>query len=149
MTPDLSYYLYREGGREYSARIINGMNKKGQTTESGIPQSFRATVRYSRIHLGFWPRSATLIGQLSLVPFFATNLSRYIVLWLFSSAVTAFLRDPYRFLSENIPCGPTLPEALHAPHRFKFRLNLNHGAPRHVDCMATRLHVEGHVENYM
>ena len=25
----------------------------GQTTESGIPPPFRATVRYSRIHLGF------------------------------------------------------------------------------------------------
>ena len=35
-------------------------------TESGIPQPFRATMRYSRIHLDFLPRSATPIGQLSL-----------------------------------------------------------------------------------
>ena len=27
--------------------------KKGQTTESGTPPPFLATVRYSRIHLGF------------------------------------------------------------------------------------------------
>ena len=29
-----------------------------------------------------------------------------------------------------MPCGPTLPEALRAPHPFKFRPNANHG--RHV-----------------
>ena len=57
-----------------------------QTTESGIPPPFRATVRCSRIHLGFRPRSATRIGQLSLVPFVAINSLRYIVPWLLSSA---------------------------------------------------------------
>ena len=62
----------------------------GQTTEIGIPQPLRATVRYSRIRPGFLPRSATLIGQLSLVPVFDTNSMRYIVPWLFGSAVIAF-----------------------------------------------------------
>ena len=63
---------------------------KGQATESGIPQPSRATVRYSRIHLGFWPRSATLIGQLSIIPDFDTNSLRYIVPRFLTSAVTAF-----------------------------------------------------------
>ena len=64
--------------------------KYRQTTESGIPQPFRATVRYRRINLDFWPRSAALIGQLSLAPVFDINSLRYIVPRLFSSAVTAF-----------------------------------------------------------
>ena len=56
----------------------------GQTTEIDVQKPFRATARYSRIHLGFRPRSATLNGQLSLVPVFDTNSLRYIVPRLFS-----------------------------------------------------------------
>ena len=56
---------------------------------NGIPQPFRDTVRCSRIHLHFWPLSATLICQLSLVRVFDTNPLRYIVPRLFISAVTA------------------------------------------------------------
>ena len=43
-----------------------------------MPQQFSTNVRYSRIHLDFLPRSAKLIGQLSLVPIFDTNSLRYI-----------------------------------------------------------------------
>ena len=51
----------------------------GRTSKSGIPQPFRATVWYSRIHLDF-----------SHVPVFVTNSLRYIVPRLFSSVVTVF-----------------------------------------------------------
>ena len=86
-----------------------------QTTASRIPSPFGAAVRYSRIHLDFSPRSAMLICQFSLVPVFDTNSLRYIVPRLLSSAVTVSLRNPYRFLSQITPCGPTLPQALHGP----------------------------------
>ena len=52
-------------------------------SSSGIPQPLRAIVRYSRIRLYFWPRSATLIGQLSLVPVFDTNSLQHIVCRIF------------------------------------------------------------------
>ena len=87
----LAFVQHNEYSRCCYCRVLCTLDKKiGQTTESGIPKPFRATVRYSRMHLDFWPRSATLIGQLSLVPVFHTNPLRYIVPRLFSSAVTAF-----------------------------------------------------------
>ena len=38
-----------------------------QTTESDIPPSYRATKRYTKIHLGFCLRFSTLIGQIGRV----------------------------------------------------------------------------------
>ena len=35
-----------------------------QTPESGIPPSYRATSRYTKVHLGFCLRFSTLIGQI-------------------------------------------------------------------------------------
>ena len=102
--------------------LAAGVYFYGKTTEIGIPRPFRATARYSRIHLGFWPRSATLIGQLSRVPVFDTNNSvRYIVPRFFSPAVTAFWRDPHRFLSGNIPWLSSYSSCFSVGHRFHGR----------------------------
>ena len=102
-----------------------------------------AIPRHCRIHLSFWPRSPALISQLSLVPGFGTTPLRYIVPRLFSSAITAFWRDPNRILSNNIPCSPTLPEALQGPHPLNFFTDSQSWVPRHVDCMdrTARRHV--------
>ena len=47
--------------------------KQGQTPESGIPPSFRATMRYSKVWLGLWPQFSKLIGQLGRVPLFGAR----------------------------------------------------------------------------
>ena len=65
---------------------------KGQTPESGIPPSYRATRRYTKVHLGFCLRFSTLIGQIGRVPLFDAGPRRYIRSRLFRLAVTAFWR---------------------------------------------------------
>ena len=64
----------------------------GQTPESGIPPSYRATSRYTKVHLGFCLRFSTLIGQIGSVPLFGAGPRRYIRSRLFRLAVTAFWR---------------------------------------------------------
>ena len=64
----------------------------GQTPESDIPPSYRATRRYTKIHLGFCLRFSTLIGQIGRVPLFGAGPRRYIRSRLFRLAVTAFWR---------------------------------------------------------
>ena len=64
----------------------------GQTPESGIPPSYRATSRYTKVHLGFCLRFSTLIGQIGSVPLFGAGPRRYIRSRLFRFAVTAFWR---------------------------------------------------------
>ena len=63
---------------------------KGQTPESGIPPSDRATRRYTKIHLDFWVRFSTLIGQIGRVPLFGAGPRRYIRSRLFRLPVTVF-----------------------------------------------------------
>ena len=65
---------------------------KGQTPESDIPPSYRATRRYTKIHLGFCLRFSTLIGPTGRVPLFGAGPRRYIRSRLFRLAVTAFWR---------------------------------------------------------
>ena len=65
---------------------------KGQTPERGIPPSYRATRRYTRVHLGFCLRFSTLICQIGSVPLFGAGPRRYIRSGLFRLAVTAFWR---------------------------------------------------------
>ena len=74
-------------GRKKSA----GKNK-GQTPESGIPPSYRATRRYTKVHLGCCLRFSTLIGQIGRVPLFGAGPRRYIRSRLFRLAVSAFWR---------------------------------------------------------
>ena len=69
-----------------------GLFFKGQTPESDIPPSYRATRRYTKVHLGFCLRFSTLIGQIDHVPFFGAGPRRYIRSRLFRLAVTAFWR---------------------------------------------------------
>ena len=64
----------------------------GKTPESGIPPSYRAIRRYTKVHLGFCLRFSTLIGQMGHVPPFGAGLRRYIRSRLFRLAVTAFWR---------------------------------------------------------
>ena len=64
----------------------------GQTPEIGIPPSYRATRRYTKVHLGFCLRFSTLIGQRGRVPLFGAGPRRYIRSRLFRLAVTAFWR---------------------------------------------------------
>ena len=63
-----------------------------QTTESDIPPSYRATKRYTKIHLGFCLRFSTLIGQIGRVQLSGAGPKRYIRSRLFRLAVTAFWR---------------------------------------------------------
>ena len=63
-----------------------------QTPESGIPPSYRATRRCTKVHLGFCLRFSTLIGQIGRVPLFGAGPRRYIRSRLFRLAVTAFWR---------------------------------------------------------
>ena len=65
---------------------------KGQTPASGIPPSYHATRRYTKVHLGFCLRFSTLIGLIGRVPLFGAGPRRYIRLRLFRLAVTAFWR---------------------------------------------------------
>ena len=65
---------------------------KGQTPESDIPPSYRATRRYTKVHLGFCLRFSTLIGQMGRVPLFGAGPKRCIGSRLFRLAVTTFWR---------------------------------------------------------
>ena len=65
---------------------------KGQTPESDIPPSYRATRRYTKVHLGFCLRFSALIGQIGRAPLFGAGPRRYIRTRLFRLAVTAFWR---------------------------------------------------------
>ena len=65
---------------------------KGQTPESGIRPSERATRRYTKVQLDFCLRFSTLIGQIGCVPLFGAGPRRYITSRLFRLAVTAFWR---------------------------------------------------------
>ena len=67
-------------------------NSNGQTPESGIPPSDRATRRYTKLHLDFCLRLPTLIGQIGRVPLFSAGPKRYIRSLLFTLAVTIFWR---------------------------------------------------------
>ena len=62
----------------------------GKTPEIGIPPSYRATRRYTKVHLGL--RFSTLTGQIGRVPLFGAGPRRYIMSRLFRLAVTAFWR---------------------------------------------------------
>ena len=64
----------------------------GKAPEVGIPPSYRATRRYTKVHLGFCVRFSTLIGQIGGVPRFGGEPRRYIRSWLFRLAVTSFRR---------------------------------------------------------
>ena len=64
----------------------------GKTPESGIPPSYRATRRYTKVHLGFCLRFSTLIGQIGRVPLVGAGPRRYIRSRLFRLTVTAFWR---------------------------------------------------------
>ena len=64
----------------------------GQIPEIGIPPSYRATRRYTKVHLGFCLRFSTLIGQIGPVPLFGAGPRRYIKSRLFWLVVTAFWR---------------------------------------------------------
>ena len=64
----------------------------GQTLESGISPSYRATRGYTKVHLGFCLRLSTLIGQIGRVPLFGAGPRRYVRSRLFMLAVTAFWR---------------------------------------------------------
>ena len=90
--------------------------KKGQTPESDIPPSYRATRRYTKIHLGFCLRFFTLIGQIGRVPLFGAGPRRYIRSRLFRLAVTAFWRQKGKreqrsflgpFSSTELPSNPS------------------------------------------
>ena len=72
--------------------IPHGNVKKSETPEIGIPPSYRATRRYTKVHLGFCLRFSTLIGQLGRVPLFGAGPRRYIRSRLFRLAVAAFWR---------------------------------------------------------
>ena len=50
----------------------------GKTPLIGIPPSYSATRRYTKVHLGFCLRISTLIGQIGHVPLFGAGLRRYI-----------------------------------------------------------------------
>ena len=65
---------------------------KGQTPESDIPPSYRATRRYTKVHLGFCLRFSTLIGQIGRAPLFGAGPRRYIRSRLFKLAITIFWR---------------------------------------------------------
>ena len=60
--------------------------------EIGIPPSDRATRRYTKVHLDFCLRFATLIGQIGRVPLFGAGPRRYIRSLLFRLAVTVVWR---------------------------------------------------------
>ena len=64
----------------------------GQTPESDMPSSYRATRRYTKIHLGFCIRFSKLIGQIGRVPLFGAGPRRYIRSRLSRLAVTTFWR---------------------------------------------------------
>ena len=66
--------------------------QKGQPPETGIPPSYRATRRYTKVHLGFCLRFSTPIGQIGRVPLFGAGPRRYIRSRLFWLAVPAFWR---------------------------------------------------------
>ena len=72
--------------------IIKFSSLNGKTPESGIPASYRATRRYTKVHLGFCLRFSTLIGQIGRVLLFGAGPRRYIRSRLFRLAVTAFWR---------------------------------------------------------
>ena len=57
-----------------------------------MPPSYRATRRYTKVHLGFCLRFSTLIGKIGRVPLFGAGPRRYIRSRLFRLAVTAFWR---------------------------------------------------------
>ena len=61
----------------------------GKTPESGIPPSYRATRRYTKVHLGFCLRFSMLIGQIGRVPLFGAGPRRDIRSRLFRLAVAA------------------------------------------------------------
>ena len=70
----------------------------GQTPESGIPPSYRATRRYTKVHLGFCLRFSTLIGQIGRVPLFGAGSGGKSVAAI-QVGRHRFLACPYRFLT--------------------------------------------------
>ena len=73
----------------------------GPMPESDIPPIYRATRRYTKIHLGVCLRFSTLIGQIGRVPLFGAGPRRYIRSRLFRLAVTAFWRALTAFWRQN------------------------------------------------
>ena len=70
-----------------------------QTPESVISPNYRATRRYTKVHLGFCLRFSTPIGQIGRLPLFGAGPRRYTRSRLFRLAVTTFLACLYRFLA--------------------------------------------------
>ena len=93
----------------------------GKTPESGIPPSYRATRRYTKVHLGFCLPFFTLIGQIGRVPLFGAGPRRYIRSRLFGMAVTAFWRALYRFLAATRQAKADLSSG-HSHDRTAFEL---------------------------
>ena len=56
--------------------IITSVIYTGQTPESGIPPSDRATRQYTKVHLDFRLRFSTLIGQIGRVSLFGAGPRR-------------------------------------------------------------------------
>ena len=73
-------------------KACQGLFKKGQMPEIGIPPSDHATRRHTKVHLDFCLRFSTLIGQIGRVPLFGAGPRRYIRSRLFRLAVTVFWR---------------------------------------------------------
>ena len=78
--------------RDILMSILITLLYRQTTPESDIPPSYRATRRYTKVHLGFCLRFSTLIGQIGRVPLFGAGPRRYIRSQLFRLAVTAFWR---------------------------------------------------------
>ena len=79
-------------GRDNSHKMLVETFIRWQKPESGIPPRYRATRRYTKVHLAFCLRFPTLIGEIGRVPLFRAGPRRYIRSWLFRLAVTAFWR---------------------------------------------------------
>ena len=110
-------------------RRQGGGQNKAQPPERGIPPSFHATRRYTKIHLGFCLRFSTLIGQIGLVPLFGSGPRRYIRSRLLRFAVTAFWRALTASWRQKGTRKQTFPRAIHTtelpsnPSPLTFRNN--------------------------
>ena len=78
--------------------IIMSAFRQWKTPESGIPPSYRATRRYTKVHLGFCLRFSTLIGQLGRVPLFRRWTQAVHQVAAIHVGRHRFLACPYRFL---------------------------------------------------
>ena len=79
--------------------IIMSAFRQWKTPESGIPPSYRATRRYTKVHLGFCLRFSTLIGQLGRVPLFRRWTQAVHQVAAIHVGRHRFLACPYRLLA--------------------------------------------------